>query len=212
MGAAQRGTPQAVHEQRRGPVLDGLPVPAVRLHGRARHLRADRRRARCKLVHADQHAVADRTALPRHRFRDAACGPVLPAGRRADGFLRRRLPDDPAVADPGRPLARRARAGGDAVQHVLRRHLGLVGGRRRRPDPHRRAGNGQGRLRPRIHGRAHRLRVDDGEPDPTQHHGRGLRRHRQRLDRRPVSRRCRARRADRHRPDDLQLFLGDPSA
>ena len=37
-----------------------------------------------------------------------------------------------SVADAGRTSARRARAGGDAVQHVLRRHLGLVGGRRRR--------------------------------------------------------------------------------
>ena len=65
----------------------------------------------------------------------------------------------------------------------------------------------QGGLRPRLHRGADRLRLDDGEPDPAQHHGGGLRRHRQRLDRRAVPGRRRARRADRHRPDDLQLFL-----
>ena len=36
----------------------------------------------------------------------------------------------------GRPSARRARPGGDAVQHVLRRHFRLVGRRRRRPVAH----------------------------------------------------------------------------
>lgn len=60
--------------------------------------------------------------------------------------------------------------------------------------PHRRARDGQGGLRPRIHGRVDRLRVDDGEPDSAEHHGGGLRRHRQRLDRRPVPCRRRARR------------------
>ena len=55
-------------------------------------------------------------------------------------------------------------------------------------------------------------RLDDGQPDPAQHHGGGLRRDRQRLDRRPVPRRRRAGRADRHRPDDLQLLLRARSA
>ena len=75
-------------------------------------------------------------------------------------------------------------------------------------DPHRRAADGQGGLRPRVHRRADRVGVDDGQPDPAQHHGGRLRRHRQRVDRRPVPRRRRAGRADRHRPHDLQLFLG----
>ena len=52
-------------------------------------VRAHRRRAGRDRVHADQHAVDDRPAVPRHRLRDAARGPVLPAGRRADGLLRR---------------------------------------------------------------------------------------------------------------------------
>ena len=51
----------------------------------------------------------------------------------------------------------------------------------------------RGRLRPRLHRRADRLRLDHGQPDPAQHHGGGLRRHRQRLDRRAVPGRHRAR-------------------
>ena len=49
--------------------------------------------------------------------------------------------------------------------------------------------------------------VDHGEFDPAEHHGGGLRRDRQRLDRRALSRRRRAGRAGRPRADDLQLFL-----
>ena len=69
------------------------------------------------------------------------------------------------------------------------------------------AGNGPRRLRPRLHRRADRLGRDHGQPDPAQHHGGGLRRDRQRLDRRAVSRRRGAGRARRHRADDLQPFL-----
>ncbi len=58
-------------------------------------------------------------------------------------------------------------------------------------------------LRPRLHGGADRLCLHHGEPDPAVHHGSRLRRDRQRLDRRAVPRRHRARRSDRHRPDDL---------
>ena len=53
--------------------------------------------------------------------------------------------------------------------------------------------HGQGRLRPRLHRGADRLGVDDGQPDPAEHHGGGLRRDRQCLDRRPVPRRRRSR-------------------
>ena len=158
-------------------------------------------------VHADQPAVDGRPAVPRHRRRDAAGGAVLPAGRRADGVVRRGAPHDPAVADAGRPPARRPGAGGDAVLDVLRRHLGLVDRRRGDPRAHGGARDGQGGLRPRVHRRADRLGLDDGQPDPAEHHGGGLRRHRQRLDRRAVPGRRRAGRADRHRPDDLQLLL-----
>ena len=52
-----------------------------------------------------------------------------------------------AVADHGRPFARRPRPGGDAVQHVLRRHFRLVGGRRRGAHAHARAGDEPRRLR-----------------------------------------------------------------
>ena len=45
------------------------------------------------------------------------------------------------------------------------------------------------------------------QPDSAQHHGRGVWCHGQRLDRRAVPRRRGARRARRHRADDLQLFL-----
>ena len=182
-------------------------VPGVRLHGRAGRVRPDGGRARRLHAHADQHAVDDRTDVPRHRLRDPARGAVLPAGRRADDLGRRDQPHDPAGADHGRPSARRARAGRHAVQHVLRRHFRLVHRRRRGAQPHRRGGDDQGRLRPRLHGGADRLRLHDGEPDSAEHHGGGLRRDRQRLDRRAVSRRHRAGRADRHRADDLLALL-----
>ena len=85
-------------------------------------------------------------------------------------------------------------AGRDAVQHVLRRHLRLLGRRRRGAEPHRRARDGQGALRPRLHRGADRLGLDDRQPDPALDHGGGLRRDRQRVDRRAVPRAasCRA--------------------
>src|SRR6266436_6311220 len=49
--------------------------------------------------------------------------------------------------------------------------------------------------------------LDHGQPDPAVDHGGGLRRHRQRVDRRIVPGRRGAGRDDRRRPDDLQLFL-----
>ena len=174
------------NEQRRRPPPDDGPVPGLRLHGRAGRVRADGRRAGRDRLHADQHAVDGRADVPRHRFRDPAGGAVLPAGRRADDLGRRHQPHDPPGADHGRPPARRPGAGRHAVQHVLCRHLRLVDRRRRGAEPHRGAGDGQGRLRPRLHGGADRLRLDHGEPDPAEHHGGGLRRDRQRLDRRAV--------------------------
>ncbi len=57
-----------------------------------------------------------------------------------------------------------------------------------------RAGNEARRLRPGLHRRADRLGRDHGEPDPAQHHGGGLWRDRQCLDRRPVPWRRGARR------------------
>ena len=49
------------------------------------------------------------------------------------------------------------------VQHVLRRHFRLLDGGRGGAEPHRRAGDGQGRLRPRLHRSPDRLRLDDGQ-------------------------------------------------
>ena len=40
------------------------------------------------------------------------------------------------------------------------------------------AGDGPGRLRPRLHGGADRVGVDHGQSDPAEHHGGGLRRDR----------------------------------
>ena len=194
-------------DQRHPHLPDGLPVPVPRLPGRAGGLRADRLRAGGDGVHAGQPRLDDGAAFQRHGRRGAARGAVLPAGRRSDDLGQRHRAHDHAVADAGRAFARRARAGGDALQHVLRRHLRLVGRRRRRALAHARAGDEARRLRPRLHRRADRLGVDDGKPDPAQHHGGGLWRDRQRVDRRPVSRRRGARRAGRHRPDDLQPFL-----
>jgi hypothetical protein len=58
-----------------------------------------------------------------------------------------------------------------------------------------------------VHRGAHRVRLDDGEPHSAQHHGGGLWRNRQRVDRRSVSGGRRPRRADRHRSHGVQLFL-----
>src|ERR1700694_1812306 len=125
LGGKARNAPRGLtYDCRRHPDSDGHPVPGVRLHGRARVVRADGRRVRRDRLHPGQPAVDGRPALPRHRFRDAARGAVLSAGRRAHGLVRRRPPDDPAVADAGRTPARRARAGGGAVQHVFCRDLG----------------------------------------------------------------------------------------
>ena len=52
-----------------------------------------------------------------------------------------------------------------------------------------------------------RLRLDHGQPHSAEHHGGSLWRHRQRLDRRAVSGRHRARLRCRHRADDLFAFL-----
>jgi TRAP-type C4-dicarboxylate transport system permease small subunit len=59
-----------------------------------------------------------------------------------------------------------------------------------------------------LHRRADCLGVDHGQPDPAQHHGGGVRRHRQRVHRRPVPGGCGARGADRPGLDGVQLRLG----
>ena len=90
-------------------------------------------------------AVDGRPAVPRHRFRGAARGAVLPAGRRADDVGQRHPAHDRAGPDAGRPSARRARAGRDRCSDVLRRHLRLVDRRRRGAEPHRRRRRWTGR-------------------------------------------------------------------
>src|SRR5438132_595779 len=65
------------NDQRRHPDPDGGAVPRVRLYGRAGLVRVDGRRFRRDSVYPSQPAVDGRTALPRHRFRNAARGPVF---------------------------------------------------------------------------------------------------------------------------------------
>ena len=110
-----------------------------------------------------------------------------------------------AVARPGRPPARRPRAGQRRAVDLLRRHLRLVDGRRREPGQDLHRGAGQGRLRPVVLGRDHRgvggARRDHPAVDPDDRVGR----HADRVDRRAVPRRhhsgTAARlRADGHRP------------
>jgi hypothetical protein len=76
-------------EQRRDPRADERALPAVRVHGRARHVRADRRGSdRDGVTQISMQSMIGQLfhgSIPRR------CSPsVLPAGRRADGLVRRR--------------------------------------------------------------------------------------------------------------------------
>ncbi len=188
---AQRGRGD---DQRRADLPDGVPLPVPGLPRRAGGFRADRRRAGGDRVHAGRLAVDDDAALQRHRRRGAARGAVLPAGGRADDGIQRHGAHDQTVAGTDRPPARRPGAGRHVVQHVLRRRLGLVGRRRRGAVALARPRHEARGLQRGLHRGAHRLRLDDGQPDSAQHHGGGVRRHRQRVDRRAVPRRRRPRR------------------
>src|SRR5229473_7256692 len=189
------------------PADDGRPVPRAGISRRARRLQPDGGRHRRHLADADQSALDHGPTLQWGRFRGAARRAVLPARRRAHDFRECRRPHDRLLAGAHRASSRRSCPGGDAVQHVLLRHFGIVLGGRRGSQPHASAVDGGRRLRPRLHRGADRVRLDDGEPDPAQHHGGGLRCHRQRLYRRIVSRRRRTGCPRRRRADDLQLFL-----
>ncbi len=189
--------------------LMGVLFLAVRLHGRAGDLRADRRRP-----------GRDR------RSRQISMQSMI-------GQLFHGIDSEALLAVPFFLLVGELMASSDVVHRMIRLSQTLVGHLRgglaqvvtlfsmffagisgssvadvavlsRTIAP----GDGQGRLRPRLHRGADRVGLDDGEPDSAQHHGGGVRRHRQRLDRRPVPRRRRPRRADRRRTDGLQLFLG----
>ena len=157
-------------------------------------------------------AVDDDAALQRHRRRGAAGGAVLPAGGRADDVVQRHGAHDQTLAGADRPPARRPGAGGHGVQHVLRRRVGLVGRRCRGAGALARPRHEARGLRRGLRRRADRLGLDDGQPDPAEHHGGGLRRHRQRVDRRAVPRRRGAGGAGGHRADDLQPLLRTRSA
>src|SRR6185312_16088394 len=61
--------------------------------------------------------------LQRHGRRGFAGRAVLPSGRRPDDLGECHDAHDQAVANHGRAFARRPCPGGDAVQHVFRRHL-----------------------------------------------------------------------------------------
>ena len=91
--------------------------------------------------------------------------------------------------------------------HVLLGNVGIDHRRRRRDEPRAGRPDEAGRLQPRLHRRDHRRRLHHRGAGAAEHHRRGLWRGRQRLDRRPVHGRRRARTDDRLRPDDLLLFL-----
>ena len=197
----------AADEQRLDPDHDGRAVPRARLYRRAGRVQPDRRGARSDAADADQPAVDHRAAVQRHRCRSAAGRAVLPAGRRVDDLRQCGGADDQPLASDDRPSARRPCPGRDLVQHVLLGDFRLVLGRRRGAVAHPGAVDGARGLRSRLHRSVDRLRLDNGEFDPAEHHGGGLRRDRQRFDRRALSRRRRAGRSGRPRADDLQLFL-----
>ena len=205
--ARRREEEKRCDDQWRAHLPDGISLPVSRLYGRAGGFCPDRVGAGGDGVHAGQPRLDDGAALQRNGHRGPAGGAVLPAGRRSHDVGERHRPHDHAVANAGRAFARRPGAGGDDLQHVLRRHFRLVRRRRRHPVANAGAGNEAGRLRSRLHGGADRLGLDHGQSDSAQHHGRGVWRDRQRVDRRVVSRRRGAWRVRRHRADDLQLLL-----
>ena len=186
---------------------DGFAVSATRLHGRASRVRADRIGAAGDHVHASQRSFDDCADIQWHGRRGLVGRAIFPARRRFDDVRQRYGSHDQVVADDGRASAGRACAGGDPVQHVFCRNFRFFRGGRRRAQPHSCAGNGSRRLRPGVYCRANRIGRHHGEPHPAQHHGGGLRRDRQCLDRWAISRRRRAWRSGRHGPDDLQPFL-----
>ena len=79
------------------------------------------------------------------------------------------------------------------LQHVLLGNVGLDHRRRRRDEPRAGRPDEARRLRARLHRRDHRGRLDHRGAGAAEHHGGGLWRRRQRLDRRPVHGRRRAR-------------------
>ena len=108
-------------------------------------------------------------------FLSAAVGAAVHPGRQHRGARRRGPRDHRPRHRAGRPLPRRARLRQRRRQHVLRRHLGLGGGRRLRarhvPHP---ADGAQG-LRPRFRHRAHHLHRGGGADHPALDHRRDLR-------------------------------------
>ena len=105
----------------------------------------------------------------------AAVGAAVHPGRQHRRARRRGARPHRPRHRAGRPLPRRPRLRQRGRQHVLRRHLGLGGGRRVRarhvPDP---ADGAQG-LRPRLRHRAHRLHRRGGADHPAVDHRRHLR-------------------------------------
>ena len=99
-------------------------------------------------------------------------------------------------------------------QHDVFGNVGLDDRRRRRDQPRLGRSDEARGLRSAIHRRDHRRRVDDRGAGSAEHHGRGLWRRRQRLDRRPLHGGGAAGLHDWLRVDDLLLFLrpGRPAA
>ena len=131
--------------------------------------------------------------LRRRRFRGAARDPVLPSGRRAHELGECGGAHRQPFGVAGRAYQGRAVAGGRRVLDVLLGNVGVDHGRRCRDEPCAgRADEARG-LRARLHRRDHRGRLDHRRAGAAEHHGGGLWRGRQCLDRGPVHGRRRAR-------------------
>ena len=126
---------------------------------------------------------------------------VLPADGQPDERGRHHRPAGGAVARPGRQLAGLARPDQRRAVGVLRRHLRLLDGRRREPEQDLHRCPDQGGLRPLLLDRHHRGVGGAGRHHPALDPDDRVGRPDLDLDRRALSRRRRARPADRRRPD-----------
>src|SRR5436190_15170581 len=153
--------------------------------------------------------VADRHHSENVRWngqRGAARYSVLPAGRRADELGQRRAARGEPVAEPGWTYPRRPVPGRYCFQHVLLGDVGLHDRRRCGDQPRIGRADEAGGLQPPLHCRDHRRSLDHRGARAAEHHGGGVWRDRQCLDRGLVYGRRRAGADDRRRIDDI-LFL-----
>ena len=146
--------------------------------------------------------------VQRRRFRSADGDPVLPAGRRADDLGQRRRSASPSCRRRWSAISAAAWRRSPPCSACSSPAC------RARPRPTSRCSAApwrrpmaQRRLRAGLRRRADRRRLHHRQPGAAQHHGGGVWRDRQRLDRRAVPGRHRAGADGRLRPDDLLLLL-----